>query len=108
MTTRRELVIALGALSVGLAHAQPDKRAGKTMRVGMFSPGTRATVEGGNSKTFIDAMSEMGWVEGRNILYDRVIADNDASRLPALAAELVSRSPILFGWCRVTHICRQR
>ena len=40
-------------------------------------------------------MRELGWVEGRNTVYDRVYADNDASRLPALAAELVARAPDL-------------
>jgi putative ABC transport system substrate-binding protein len=95
MNNRRKLVFALGALTVGLARAQPAERAGKTMRVGMLTPGTRADVERGNSKRFVDAMRELGWVEGRNILYERVYADYDASRLPALAAELVARAPDL-------------
>jgi putative ABC transport system substrate-binding protein len=34
-------------------------------------------------------------VEGRNIVYDRVYASNDLSRLPELAAGLVSRGPNL-------------
>jgi putative ABC transport system substrate-binding protein len=38
-------------------------------------------------------MRELGWVEGRNILYDRVFADDDYSRLPALAVALVARAP---------------
>jgi len=95
MNIRRKLLIALGALSVGLAHAQPEKRAGKTMRVGMLSSGTRAVDEVGDRKTFVDALRELGWVEGRNILYDAVYADDDASRLPALAAALVARAPDL-------------
>ena len=65
------------------------------MRVGMLSPDTRAAAEAGVSKTFIDAMRELGWVEGRNIIFDHVYADNDASRLPALAAALVARAPDL-------------
>ena len=65
------------------------------MRVGMLSPDTRAAAEAGVSKTFIDAMRELGWVEGRNIVYDRVYAENDTSRLPALAAALVARAPDL-------------
>jgi len=95
MNKRRKLVIVLGALSAGLARAQPAERAGKTMRVGMLSPAKRAAADVGNSKRFADAMRELGWVEGRNILYDRVFAEGDAKRLPALAAELVSRSPDL-------------
>ncbi len=95
MNNRRKLVIALGALSAGLARAQPAERAGKTMRVGILSTATRAIPEAGNSKTFVDAMRELGWVEGRNILYDRVYAEGDEKHLPTLAAELVARSPDL-------------
>ena len=105
MNKRRKLVIVLGALSAGLARAQPAERAGKTMRVGMLSLSTRPAVEVGNNKLFVDAMRELGWVEGRNILYDRVYADNDESRLPALAAELVARSPDLI-WVGPTSAAR--
>ena len=95
MNKRRKLVIVLGALSAGLARAQPAERAGKTMRVGILSAAKRSAVDVGTNKIFVDAMRELGWVEGRNILYDRVFAEGDAKRLPALAAELVSRSPDL-------------
>ena len=40
-------------------------------------------------------MRELGWVEGRNIIYDNVYADNDVPRLPTIAAELVARAPDL-------------
>ena len=95
MNKRRKLVIVLGALSAGLARAQPAERAGKTMRVGMLSPAKRAAADVGNSKRFVDAMRELGWVEGRNILYDRAYVEGDEKRFPALAAELVARSPDL-------------
>ena len=64
MNNRRKLIIALGGVSVGLAHAQPAERTGKTMRVGYLGPGTRANFEAGNGKIFIDAMRELGWIEG--------------------------------------------
>lgn len=104
MNNRRKLVIALGALFAGSAHAQPAERAGKTMRVGILSPSTRAAAAGRN-KTFVDAMRELGWVEGRNIIFDHVYADNDASRLPALAAALVARAPDLI-WVGPTAAAR--
>ena len=63
MNNRRKLIIALGGLSVGLAHAQPAERAGKTMRVGYLGAGTRANFEAGNGKIIFDAMREMGWIE---------------------------------------------
>jgi len=102
MNNRRKLVIALGGLSVGLAHAQPAERAGKTMRVGCLSAGTRANFEAGNGKVFVVAMRELGWIEGRNIVYDRAYAESDEKRLPALAAELVARAPDLI-WVITTQ-----
>ena len=47
------------------------------------------------SKLFMQTMHELGWAEGRNVVYDRVYAEGDFARLPALAAELVARSPDL-------------
>src|SRR4030095_832767 len=40
-------------------------------------------------RIFRDKRRELGWIEGRNLVIDARFADNDASRLPALAAELV-------------------
>jgi putative ABC transport system substrate-binding protein len=95
MNNRRKLFLALCALTAGLARAQPAERAGKIVRVGILSTGKRSTVDVGNNKIFVDTMRELGWIEGRNILYDRVYAEGDEKRLPSLAAELVARSPDL-------------
>ena len=102
MNNRRRLLIAIGGVSVGFAHAQPAERAGKLMRVGMLSVGTRAIAEGGNNRTFVDAMLQLGWVEGRNITYDVVYADSDVTRLLPLATELVARAPDLI-WVVTTQ-----
>ena len=42
---------------------------------------------------FADALRERGYVEGQNVVFDRRFADGVASRLPALAAELVQLAP---------------
>src|SRR5262245_5684773 len=42
---------------------------------------------------FRQALSERGWVEGRNLILDFRYADNRYDRLPALAAELVALKP---------------
>ena len=102
MNNRRRLLIAIGGVSVGFAHAQPAERAGKVMRVGILSVGTRAIAEGGNNRTFVDAMLQLGWVEGRNITYDVVYADSDVTRLLPLATELVARAPDLI-WVVTTQ-----
>ena len=63
-------------------------------RVGVLAPSTRAKEEV-TLKPFFDQMRELGWIEGQNIAYDRVYADDQHERLPALAAELVARKPEL-------------
>jgi len=40
-------------------------------------------------------MRELGWIEGRNVTYDRVYAEGNPARLPDLAGELVARRPDL-------------
>jgi putative tryptophan/tyrosine transport system substrate-binding protein len=63
-------------------------------RVGVLMPSTRAKEEV-TLRPFFDEMQRLGWVEGRTIVYDRVYADDQHERLPALAAELVARKPEL-------------
>ena len=56
-------------------------------RVAVLGPSTR-TREEATLKPFFDGMRELGWIEGQNIVYERLYADDDHTRLPALAAEL--------------------
>ena len=64
------------------------------MRVGIFER-TSADKYKASEKLFVDTLRELGWVEGTNIVFDRVFANDELSRLPALAAALVNRSPNL-------------
>jgi putative tryptophan/tyrosine transport system substrate-binding protein len=41
---------------------------------------------------FSDALRELGWIEGKNIIIERLYAENRMDRLPELAAELVYRN----------------
>jgi putative ABC transport system substrate-binding protein len=90
MNNRRKFVIALGAsaLAPRIAFAQ----ARKLPRVAIFER-TTALKNQPLEVPFIDAMRGLGWSEGQNIVYDRVFADEDVSRLPALTAELLARKP---------------
>ena len=94
MTTRRKFLIGLTAIYASSARAQAPERAGKPLRVGILATTTQAKYQV-FERPFVDTMRELGWVEGRNIVYDRVYADDDETRLPALAAALVARSPDL-------------
>jgi putative ABC transport system substrate-binding protein len=44
---------------------------------------------------FVAIMRELGWVEGRNVVYDRVFVEGGEARLTAFGAELVARKPDL-------------
>jgi putative ABC transport system substrate-binding protein len=63
-------------------------------RVGVLAPSTPAKEEA-VLRPFFDQMSQLGWVEGRTIAYDRVFADDQQQSLPKLAVELVARRPEL-------------
>jgi putative ABC transport system substrate-binding protein len=92
MIMRREFLLGLAALCASAAHAQTP--VSKQMRVGILVESTQAKHQA-IDKYFVDAMRELGWVEDRNITYDRVFADDDAAKLPALAEILIARKPDL-------------
>jgi putative ABC transport system substrate-binding protein len=80
--------VTLGLLAAPLAaEAQPAP--GKVYHVGLLSIGSDPTWRI-PWKPFVDAMSELGYVEGRNLLLRTAFADGNPERLPALVAELVS------------------
>ena len=81
------MVLALGAgpLVASLsAYAQPAK----VFRVGALSTGSAAPDDGLPSP-LRDSLRALGYVEGRNIVYEARFADGKMERLPKLAAELV-------------------
>src|ERR1700730_7927811 len=64
------------------------QQGGKAYRVGFFSAGSAAPADFFLS----DALRELGWIEGKNIIIERLYAENRMDRLPELAAELVYRN----------------
>ena len=88
MTTRRELLLALGAgtLTAPFAsHAQQTRP--KLARIGLLEPGFAAGYPKG-PEALIAGLRELGYVEGRNIVIEYRWAESKYKRLPALAAEL--------------------
>jgi putative ABC transport system substrate-binding protein len=92
MNNRRKFVMALGAsaLAPRLAFAQ----ARKLLRVAIFER-TTAVKYASIEKSLVETLRGLGWSEGHNIVFDRVFADDDMQRLPALFAELLKRQPDL-------------
>ena len=84
MTTRRELLIALGALAMPLRSiAQPLSG---IPRIGFLEPLVR---DSDRYRAFLQGLRELGYVEGKNIAIEARFADGKLERLPALAEELV-------------------
>jgi putative ABC transport system substrate-binding protein len=91
MTTRRQMLIALGAgtlaSSLGVFAQQPNK----VWRIGFLYNGSReSAMNTGRYPAFLDGMRKLGYVEGKHFVIEERFAPNDEfERLPGLAAELV-------------------
>jgi putative ABC transport system substrate-binding protein len=86
MDRRRFLLTALvGAVAAppGAAGAQP----GETMRIGILAAGGAA-----EPFPLSQALRALGWIEGRNFVFESRFDESKRDRLPALAAELVGRN----------------
>jgi len=76
--------IAGGLLTAPLAaEAQPT---GKVHRLGLLTGGSASLP---NVEGFRQALRELGWVEGQNIVIEHRFAEGRVERLPDLAAELI-------------------
>ena len=98
MNPHRSLLLAAAAAAAAFAGQVTQPRAQAPAptprRVGVLAPSTQAKEEI-TLKPFFDQMRELGWVEGQNIAYDRVYADDQHEMLGRLAVGLVARKPEL-------------
>jgi putative ABC transport system substrate-binding protein len=87
---RRAFLSALfGLASIHGAFGQT--RAATIARVGVLSGFSRA-----NSLAYLrlpDALRELGWIEGKNVVLEWRFADGEPTHLPSLARELVQSNP---------------
>jgi putative ABC transport system substrate-binding protein len=79
------MLLALGAaaLAQGVAAQQ------KVRRIGYLTTQTMTEPPSPERAAFIQGLRELGYLVGRNLVIEYRSADNDQSRLPELAAELV-------------------
>ena len=93
---RRESIIVLGGAMI--AWPLPVRAQQPRTLVAILSPARRdADALKSVNEPFKQALARLGWEPGRNIDIIERFADGDASRLPALAAELISLKPrVLF------------
>src|SRR5215475_14831301 len=87
---RRTFLAALGAAPIACAPAALGQ-AGSLPAVGFLNSASAGTYSF-NAAAFRDGLREAGYVDGQNVAIEYRWANNDYSRLPALAAELVNRN----------------
>ena len=80
------------AMSVGVRPAAAQARAGP-YRIAMLSGGNLQ--ESPDWDAFYARMRELGYVEGRNVVYDRHAAAGEPARLPQMARAIVAAKPNL-------------
>ena len=83
---RREFVALLGGAAVAWPLAARTQQSGKIHAIGLLSPASRSPSV---VPALFDALAELGWIEGKNVVFERRYAENRLERLPELAAELV-------------------
>ena len=89
MTSRHLLVTALTLVAATSAAAQP---AAGLHRIGFINSGS-AAVNASNVEAFRTGLTELGYIEGRNIIVDYRWADGNVERIPRLLHELLTLKP---------------
>jgi ABC-type uncharacterized transport system substrate-binding protein len=82
---RREFITLLGGAAAWPLAARAQHTG--IYRIGYLDPGSISRVAPFNA--FMDGFRELGWVEGKNVAFERRHAENHLERLPEFAAELV-------------------
>ena len=85
---RREFLFALGAGALATPVSSVAQQPPKVWRIGYLSPRVRMDSLP-YERAFLQGMSELGYVEGKNVVVEWRFADGAYERLPYLAAELV-------------------
>jgi len=88
MTTRRALLIALGAGALAAPLTSFAQQKAKVWRIGVLHAGVRPP-DGLPPTALRQGLAELGYAEGRNVVYEGRWAEAEFGRLPELAAELV-------------------
>jgi len=85
---KKILFIALCAMLLAFSLPVEAQQTGKIFRIGFLDSGTAS---GGEVlvKAFLQELSKLGWIEGKNITVEYRFADQKSERLPELAADLV-------------------
>ena len=100
MITRRQTLIALGAVALTPPFSLLAQPSGKVWRIGLLQSGVRPA-SGLVPAPLRQALANLGYVDGKNVIYEGIWAEGKVARLPALAAELAQRRAdviVATGW----------
>src|SRR5262249_560596 len=82
----RVFITLLGSTAAAWPLAARAQQAGKTYTIGRLTAGSFVNPL---FEAFANALRGMGWVEGKNIAFERRSAEDRLERLPELAGDLV-------------------
>lgn len=86
---RRDVIrLALCAMLIALSISAEAQQPQRIPRIGVLSVTSPATIAA-RLDAFRQALRELGYVEGKNIVIEYRYADGNLDRVPALAAEMV-------------------
>jgi putative ABC transport system substrate-binding protein len=109
---RRRFLVAVGGFLAAFALLVAplvDAQTGKVYRVGYLSLGAQTGEGKPYLDTFLAVMRNLGYVEGRGLVFDHRWADGDVGRAGALADELIALKPdVLVGNEAVAQIMRAK
>jgi putative ABC transport system substrate-binding protein len=84
----RRALLAGCVVLVATPFAAESQQAGKVYRIGTLTRGGREAA-GPYNRALEDGLAALGWVEGRNVVFEHRYADLKPERYPVLAVELV-------------------
>jgi ABC-type uncharacterized transport system substrate-binding protein len=85
---RRDFISLLGGAAAAWPLAARAQQAGKVWRIGFLSGASRSAVSG-SYDALVQAMHELGYVEGKDFIIEWRSVEGRYERIPEIAAELV-------------------
>ena len=91
-------VLSLGAMLFALCSSALAQQPGKIPRIGIVSGAGNPNEPGSSIKIFRQALQDLGYSEGKNILFEYRYTEGDRDRIPGIIAELINlKVDILFS-----------
>src|SRR6516165_5245815 len=90
---RRDFITLLGGAALAWPLSTNAQQAESKYTVGILVAGNNVA----ELTTVVAALRELGWVEGKNVVFESRFAENRLERLPELATDLVSQGRCYCG-----------